>query len=71
MTKKGYALEQIINKFREAGILLNRGVTAAVVTGRIRVSQYTCYRWRKEYGGMRGYLIVIFSPFVGIRTKVK
>ena len=53
MGKKGYTLEQIINKLREAEILLNQGATVAVVSKKIGVSDYTYYRWRKEYGGMR------------------
>jgi len=53
MAKKGYTPEQIINKLREAEILLNQGAAIAVVTKRIGVSDYTYYRWRKEYGGMR------------------
>jgi transposase InsO family protein len=53
MAKKGYTPEQIINKLREAEILLNQGATIAVVSKKIGVSDYTYYRWRKEYGGMR------------------
>ena len=53
MAKKGFTSEQIINKLREAEILLNQGATIAVVTKKIGVSDYTYYRWRKEYGGMR------------------
>ena len=45
--------EQIINKLREAEILLNQGDTIAIVSKKIGVSEYTYYRWRKEYGGMR------------------
>ncbi len=53
MAKKGYTPEQIINKLREAEIMLNQGANVAVVTRKIGVSDYTYYRWRKEYGGMR------------------
>jgi putative transposase len=53
MVKKGYTPEQIINKLREAEILLSQGETIAVVSKKIGVSAYTYYRWRKEYGGMR------------------
>ena len=53
MAKRGYTPEQIINKLREAEILLNKGATVAVVSKKIGVSDYTYYRWRKEYGGMR------------------
>ena len=51
MAKKGYAPEQIINKLREAEILLSQGATIAAVSRRIGVSDHTYYRWRKEYGG--------------------
>ena len=51
--KKGYTPEQIINKLREAEILLSQGNTIGIVCKKIGVSDYTYYRWRKEYGGMR------------------
>jgi putative transposase len=53
MVKKGITAEQIINKLREAEILLSQGETVAVVSRKIGVSNHTYYRWRKEYGGMR------------------
>jgi len=53
MAKKGYTPEQIINKLREAEILLQQGTTIAVVSKSIGVSTHTYYRWRKEYGGLR------------------
>ena len=53
MVRKGYKPEQIINRLREAEILLSQGNTVSVVTRKIGVSDYTYYRWRKEYGGMR------------------
>ena len=52
MVRKGYTPEQIINKLREAKILLSQGATIAVITRKIGVSDHTYYRWRKEYGGM-------------------
>ena len=53
MPKKANTSEQIINKLREAEVLLSQGATVAVVSKKIGVSDYTYYRWRKEYGGMR------------------
>jgi putative transposase len=53
MAKKGYTPEQIINKLREAEILLSQGNPVSVITKKIGISDYTYYRWRKEYGGMR------------------
>ena len=53
MVKKGYSPEQIINKLREAEILLGRGSSIAEASKQIGVTEQTYYRWRKEYGGMR------------------
>ena len=53
MAKKGYTPEQIINKLREAEILLSQGETIAAVSKKIGVSVHTYFRWRKEYGGLR------------------
>ena len=38
MAKKGYTPEQIINKLREAEILLSQGATIAIVSKKIGVS---------------------------------
>ena len=53
MVKKGFKPEQIINKLREAEILLSQGATVGEVCRKIGVTDVTYYRWRKEYGGMR------------------
>ena len=53
MAKKGYTPEQIINKLREAEILLQQGSSIAAISKTIGVSGHTYYRWRKEYGGLR------------------
>ena len=53
MAKKGYTPEQIINKRREAEILLQQGVTIAMISKTIGVSDFTYCRWRKEYGSLR------------------
>jgi putative transposase len=52
MVRKKYTAEQIINKLREAEILLSQGNTVASVTRKIGVSDVTYYHWRKEYGGL-------------------
>ena len=53
MPKKTYTPEQIINKLREAEIMLSQGATLGVIWKKIGVSDCTYYRWRNEYGGMR------------------
>ena len=53
MVKKSHSPEQIINKLREAEIMLNQGVNVGEASRKIGVTEQTYYRWRKEYGGMR------------------
>ena len=53
MDKKGYTPEQVINKLREAEILLSQGNTIGEASRKIDITEQTYYRWRKEYGGMR------------------
>jgi len=53
MPRRTYLPEQIINKLREAEILLSQGSTVAEASRQLRVTEQTYYRWRKEYGGMR------------------
>jgi|TARA_B100001971_G_C18007770_1_gene440736 transposase-like protein len=53
MSKKRYGSEQIINKLREAEIMLSKGGTIGEASRKIGVTEQTYYRWRKQYGGMR------------------
>jgi len=53
MVKKSHSPEQVINKLREAEILLNQGAKVGEACRKIGVTEQTYYRWRKEYGGMR------------------
>ena len=53
MARIRYSAEQIINKLREAEVLLAKGSTASQVCKHIGVSEQTYYRWRREYGGLK------------------
>ncbi len=53
MAKKSHSPELIINKLREAEILLNQGANVGEASRKIGVTEQTYYRWRKEYGGLR------------------
>jgi putative transposase len=53
MAKKTFSAEDIINKLREAEVLISQGKTVAEVCKAIGVTDQTYYRWKKEYGGMR------------------
>jgi transposase-like protein len=53
MVRKAFKPEQIINKLREAEVLLSQGVTVREASRKIGVTEQTYYRRRREYGGMR------------------
>ena len=53
MGRKIYKAEQIICKLREAEVLLGQGKPINEISRQLGISQYTYYRWRKEYGGLR------------------
>jgi len=53
MGRKAFKPEQIINKLREAEVLLSQGSTVGEASRKLGVTDQTYYRWRKEYGGMR------------------
>ena len=53
MAKRKHTAEEIINKLREAEVIITSGSTVAEASRRIGVSEQTFYRWRAEYGGLR------------------
>ena len=53
MARKRHTTEEIINKLREAEILLSQGQTVGAACKQLEVTEQTYYRWRKEYGGLR------------------
>ena len=53
MAKRKHTPEEIINKLREAEVVVTAGSTVAEASRRIGVSKQTFYRWRAEYGGLR------------------
>lgn len=52
MGRKAFAVEEIIRYLREVKILCGQGKTIGEAVRQIGVTEQTCYRWRKQYGGM-------------------
>jgi len=52
LVRKAFKPEQIINKLREAEVLIIQGSTIGEASRRIGLTEQTYYRWRREYGGM-------------------
>jgi putative transposase len=53
MSRKRFKPEVIVNKLREADVLISQGRTVAHASRQIGVTEQTYYRWRKEYGGLK------------------
>ena len=53
MSRKRFSAEEIVNKLREADVLLSQEKTISQVCKQIGVTDQTYYRWRKEYGGLK------------------
>ena len=53
MPKKRHTTEQIINKLREAEVLIAKNKSIAEVCRKLEITEQTDCRWRKEFGGVR------------------
>ena len=53
MAQKKYKPEEIVAKLRQVDVLVSQGRSVAEAVRSIGVTQFTYYRWRKEYGGLR------------------
>jgi transposase-like protein len=51
MSRKRHKPEEIVAKLRQVEVLTAQGTAVADAIRQIGVTEVTCYRWRKEYGG--------------------
>jgi transposase-like protein len=54
MAGKRPTSEEIVAKLRQVEVLNSQGKTVAEAVRAIGVTEVTYYRWRKEYGGLKG-----------------
>ena len=54
MPRKLPTAEEIVAKLRQVDVLTSQGKTVAEAVRAIAVTEVTYYRWRKEYGGLKG-----------------
>ena len=45
--------EEIVAKPRQVDVLVSQGQSVAEAVRSIGVTPFTCYRWRKEFGGLK------------------
>jgi putative transposase len=54
MSRKRHKPEEIVTKLRQVEVLTAQGQTVAEAIRSIGVTEVTFYRWRQEYGGLKG-----------------
>ncbi len=53
MGQKKHQPEEIVAKLRQVDVLVSQGRSVAEAVRSIGVTQFTYYRWRKEFGGLK------------------
>jgi putative transposase len=54
MARKRHTAEEIVAKLRQVDVLMAQGRLVADAIRVIGVTEVTYYRWRNEYGGLKG-----------------
>jgi transposase-like protein len=54
MSRKRHTAEEIVTKLRQVDVLTAQGRPVADAIRSIGVTEVTYYRWRNEYGGLKG-----------------
>ena len=54
MSRKRHTAEEIVAKLRQVDVLMAQGRLVADAVRAIGVTAVTYYRWRNEYGGLKG-----------------
>ena len=54
MARKRHTAEEIVAKLRQVDVLTGQGQPVSEAIRTIGVTEVTYYRWRSEYGGLKG-----------------
>jgi putative transposase len=54
MARKRHTAEEIVAKLRQVDVLMAQGRPVGDAVRAIGVTEVTYYRWRNEYGGLKG-----------------
>jgi len=71
MARKRHTAEEIVNKLREAEVLIAGGTTITQVCKQIGVTDQTYYKWRREYGGLKTNQAKRFKELEQENTRLK
>jgi putative transposase len=71
MSRKRHTAEEIVAKLRQVDVLTSQGRPVAEAIRTIGVSEVTYYRWRSEYGGLKGDQVKRLKALEAENTRLR
>ena len=71
MPRKRHKAEEIVAKLRQVEVLIGQGQSVAEAIRSIGVTEITYYRWRSEYGGLKGDQVKRLKELEAENTRLR
>ena len=71
MPKKRHKAEEVVAKLRQVEVLTAQGKPVAEAIRSIGVTEVTYYRWRSEYGGLKGDQVKRLKELEAENTRLR
>jgi putative transposase len=71
MPKKRHKPEEIVAKLLQVDVLVSQGKPVAEAVRSIAVTEVTYYRWRQEYGGLKGDQVKRLKDLEAENTRLR
>jgi transposase-like protein len=71
MPRKRHKAEEIVAKLRQVEVLSGQGQSVAEAIRSIGVTEVTYYRWRAEYGGLKGDQVKRLKELEAENTRLR
>ncbi len=71
MARKRHTAEEIVSKLRQVDVLMAQGQPVADAVRAIAVTEVTYYRWRNEYGGLKGDQVKRLKELEAENTRLR
>ena len=71
MSRKRHTAGEIVAKLRQVDVLTSQGRPVAEAVRSIGVTEVTYYRWRQEYGGLKGDQVKRLKELEAENTRLR
>jgi hypothetical protein len=71
MARKRHTAEEIVSKLRQVDVLMAQGRPVADAVRAVAVTEVTYYRWRNEYGGLKGDQVKRLKELESENTRLR